>query len=62
MGADLVGLAYPFLQAAVESADAVEARLRRTIRELTICMFCTGSATLRDLGEAELQRRGGSVG
>jgi isopentenyl-diphosphate delta-isomerase len=62
LGADLVGLAYPFLQAAVESADAVEARLRRTIRELTICMFCTASATIGDLGAAELRRRGGEHG
>jgi isopentenyl-diphosphate delta-isomerase len=43
LGADIVGLAYPFLQAAVESADAVEAKLRRALRELRICMFCTGA-------------------
>jgi len=58
LGADLVGLAYPFLQAAIDSPDAVEARLRRTIRELKICMFCTGARTLSDLRQVELIERG----
>jgi isopentenyl-diphosphate delta-isomerase len=58
LGADVVGLAYPFLRAAVESADAVEASLRRTIRELKICMFCTGSRSLDDLRQVQLIERG----
>ena len=37
LGADLVGMAYPFLAAATESAEAVEAKLRRAIQELRIC-------------------------
>jgi len=58
IGADVVGLAYPFLRAAVESVDAVEAKLRRTVKELRICMFCTGAATLEDLRDVELIDRG----
>lgn len=54
LGADIVGLAYPFLRAAVKSADAVEDKLRRTMKELRICMFCTGAATLEDLRKVEL--------
>jgi isopentenyl-diphosphate delta-isomerase len=54
LGADVVGLAYPFLSAAVESADAVEVKLHRTMKELRICMFCSGTRTLEDLRNAEL--------
>ncbi len=58
LGADIVGLAYPFLRAAVESADAVEAKVLRTLRELRICMFCTGARTLADLRNVQLIDRG----
>ncbi len=58
LGADIVGLAYPFLQAAVESADAVEAKLRRALRELRICMFCTGARDLGALRRVELIANG----
>jgi len=61
LGADVVGLAYPFLRAAVESADAVEAKLRRTMKELRICMFCTGARTLEDLRNVELIDHGASA-
>jgi len=58
LGADVVGLAYPLLRAAVESADAVEAKLRRMLKELRICMFCTGARTLGDLRKVELVDHG----
>jgi isopentenyl-diphosphate delta-isomerase len=53
LGADIVGLAYPFLGAAMESADAVAARIERTLRELRIAMFCVGA---RDLSELRNRR------
>ncbi len=60
LGADVVGLAYPFLRAATESPDAVETQLRRTLRELQICMFCTGARTVADLQQVELLEEGTS--
>ncbi len=51
MGADLVGMAYPFLGPATESPAKVAEKVRRTVRELKICMFCLGVKTI-----AELQR------
>ncbi len=57
LGADLVGLAAPFLPAALESADAVAALARRLQHELKIAMFCTGARTLADLRRVPLLRR-----
>ncbi len=50
LGSDLVGLAQPFLAAAMESAEAVYQRIQRTVQELKIAMFCVGA---RNLGELE---------
>lgn len=49
LGADVAGLAWPFLQAAAESADAVDALLQLLIAEITTVLFCTGNATLSQL-------------
>lgn len=57
MGADVVGLAQPFLAPAVESAEAVYAKIQRTIRELRIAMFCAGARTLEELRRVELVTR-----
>jgi isopentenyl-diphosphate delta-isomerase len=57
LGADLAGMAYPFLAAATESADAVEAKLRRTIQELRISMFCAGVDRVALMRQATLRRR-----
>lgn len=51
LGADLAGMAYPFLAPATESPEKVAAKIARTVRELRICMFCLGVKTI-----AELQR------
>ncbi len=56
-GADLVGLAQRFLEAANESAEAVVARAARVVRELEIAMFCAGAADLTALRRAPLRRR-----
>lgn len=49
LGADLAGLAWPFLQAAVESEDALDALVEVLFAEITTVLFCTGNATLPDL-------------
>lgn len=49
LGADLGGLAWPFLQAAAESTEAVDALVQLLISELTTVFFCTGNATLTQL-------------
>lgn len=57
LGADIVGAAYPFLEAAVESPEKVVARIERTIEELRICMFCTGARTIGGLRRARLGKK-----
>ncbi len=49
LGADLVGLAKPFLEAAMESAEKVEERIERVIQELRITLFCIGARNLEEL-------------
>jgi len=52
LGADLCGLALPFLEAANASPDAVEELVGTLVAGLRIAMFATGSATLADLPAA----------
>src|SRR4028119_127399 len=49
LGADIAGLAWPFLQAAAESADAVDALVQLLLAEITTVLFCTGNANLSQL-------------
>jgi isopentenyl-diphosphate Delta-isomerase len=56
LGADLAGIAQPFLRAAVESADEVVARLARTRRELEIAMFCCGARRPAELRGVTVRR------
>jgi isopentenyl-diphosphate Delta-isomerase len=44
LGADLVGLARPFLQAACESEAALEEQAQQLLSELKTVLFCTDSA------------------
>ena len=57
LGADLVGMARPFLEAAMESTAAVVARAQRTLRELEVAMFCTGARTIEALQGTHLHSR-----
>ncbi len=57
LGADLVGMAYPFLTVATESKQRVVERIRRIVLELKICMFCAGARTIAELKRARLLRR-----
>ncbi len=54
LGADVVGLAQPFLAAAMESSDAVYQRIQRTVQELKIAMFCAGARDIAELRLIEL--------
>jgi isopentenyl-diphosphate delta-isomerase len=54
LGSDLVGMAYPFLCAAQESAESVAETVRRTVHELKIVMFCAGTRTISELRRTPL--------
>jgi len=56
LGADLAGMAYPFLQAATESPERVVDKVQRIVLELKICMFCLGVKTVADLRHARLRK------
>ncbi|MDE0142346.1 MAG: type 2 isopentenyl-diphosphate Delta-isomerase [Caldilineaceae bacterium] len=49
LGADLVGLAAPFLRKAVESAEAVVEEIDLLVDELRISMFASGSRNVDEL-------------
>ena len=49
LGADLVGLASPFLKCAVISAEAVMEEMSILQEELKIAMFCSGAQNLAAL-------------
>ncbi len=49
LGADLVGIALPFLQAASQSEAALAELSEALVAELTTVLFCTGSESLRSL-------------
>jgi isopentenyl-diphosphate Delta-isomerase len=49
LGADIAGLAWPFLQAAADSTAAVDALVQLLIAEITTVLFCTGNATVSQL-------------
>lgn len=53
LGADIAGLAWPFLQAAAESTDGVDALVQLLIAEITTVLFCTGNATLSQLKQSD---------
>jgi isopentenyl-diphosphate Delta-isomerase len=49
LGADLAGLAWPFLRAASESIKATDELVQLLMAELTTVLFCTGNANLEEL-------------
>ena len=62
MGADLVGMAQPFLAEAHSSAQEAAAKAARTVRELKIAMFCLGVRSLDELRGVKLRRRSEDLG
>ncbi|WP_017654820.1 type 2 isopentenyl-diphosphate Delta-isomerase [Fortiea contorta] len=57
LGADLAGLAMPFLKAAALSEAAVADLIEVLIAELTTVLFCTGNATLEKLQHSQSLQR-----
>ncbi|ELR98648.1 type 2 isopentenyl-diphosphate Delta-isomerase [Gloeocapsa sp. PCC 73106] len=53
LGADLAGIAQPFLKAAAESVFALEEFVELLIAEITTVLFCTGNATIAQLKQSE---------
>ncbi|MCX6046386.1 MAG: type 2 isopentenyl-diphosphate Delta-isomerase [Chloroflexi bacterium] len=60
LGADLVGLASPFLKRAVESVEAVSEEMELLMMELRIAMFCSGAATIEQLRQPGVLKRIGN--
>ncbi|WP_413161145.1 type 2 isopentenyl-diphosphate Delta-isomerase [Capilliphycus salinus ALCB114379] len=52
LGADLAGLAFPFLQAAAESQEAVSTLVDILKAEISTVLFCTGNRTLTELKQS----------
>jgi isopentenyl-diphosphate delta-isomerase len=52
LGADLAGLAFPFLKAASQSEEAVAALADVLLAELKTVLFCTGQGTVAGLRQA----------
>lgn len=48
LGADMVGIAQPWLKAALESPEAVAALYEKLVLELKIAMFCTGISSVKE--------------
>ena len=57
LGADLAGLAYPFLKAASDSEEAVATLAEVLIAEIKTVLFCTGQATLSGLRQEGVLRK-----
>jgi isopentenyl-diphosphate Delta-isomerase len=53
LGADLAGLAFPFLQAAAESPQALDELVQLLVSELKTVLFCTGNANLLELKQSD---------
>jgi isopentenyl-diphosphate delta-isomerase len=49
LGADLVGVAGPFLRAAVQGVDAATDSARELLEVMRVAMFCVGARSLSDL-------------
>lgn len=57
LGADLAGLAFPFLQAADTSLEALQQLVQQLQAELATALFCTGNRNLSELrGSHALER------
>lgn len=57
LGADLAGLAMPFLRAAAESESTLNALAEVLIAEITTVLFCTGNANLQQLKQSQTLQR-----
>lgn len=58
LGADLVGMARPFLVAASRSVESVVDLVHRTVEELKVAMVCVGARRPEELRDARITRVG----
>jgi isopentenyl-diphosphate Delta-isomerase len=56
LGANLAGMAYPFLTAAHNSEEALYELVEVLLAELKTVLLCTGNVTLKDLNSSQLTR------
>ncbi len=61
IGADIGGMALPFLQAAAQSEAALDELVEVLIAEITTVLFCTGNATIEQLKSSSVQPLSGEV-
>ncbi|MBF2025860.1 MAG: type 2 isopentenyl-diphosphate Delta-isomerase [Oscillatoriales cyanobacterium C42_A2020_001] len=59
LGADLAGMALPFLKAANESEEVLHALIAILKEELAVTLFCTGNAAIADLKTSDALRKTG---
>ncbi len=57
LGADLAGLALPFLKAANDSEEALHQLIEILQAEITTAMFCTGNATLEEMQRSQCLKK-----
>jgi len=57
LGADLVGLAYPFLKSATHSYQAIEELMNLLIAEIKTTLFCTGNKDILSLQKSQSLRK-----
>lgn len=57
LGADMAGMAFPFLKAADHSEAALDTLTDILIAELKTALFCTGQGNLKDLQHAQVLKR-----
>lgn len=56
LGADVAGMASPFLKSAMEGTEDVVETIDEVVRELQIAMFCTGARNVGELQDVKLSR------
>ncbi len=57
LGAHYIGMALPLLAPAMRSAEAVEEKIKSTIEELKVAMFCCGVSNLTQLRKGDYIRK-----
>ncbi|MCU0535268.1 MAG: type 2 isopentenyl-diphosphate Delta-isomerase [Hydrococcus sp. Prado102] len=57
LGADLAGLALPFLQAASQSKESLHETVQLLIAQITTVLFCTGNANLASLKQSHVLQK-----
>ncbi len=56
LGADLAGIARPFLEAALRSEDEAVDAARLVVEELRVALFCTGAANVEALKRVAIEK------